>query len=71
MDHIFTRKLVGFRDFCGTGSAAAERPAFFQEPWPRGPVDAAVYASASQKRGVRGIDDGVHMHFGDIVPDDL
>jgi len=33
-------------------------------------VNRAVHASAAQKRGIGGIDDRVHFHFGDIVSDD-
>ena len=71
MDDIFTRKSISFCDFCGSRFTAAKRPTFLQKLWPGGPVDAAIYAPASQKGGVGGIDDGVHMHFSNIIPYDL
>jgi hypothetical protein len=34
-------------------------------------VNAAIHSTAAEQGRIRGIDDGVYGHFGDIISDDL
>ena len=53
------------------GLAAAQRLAGCLQPRPCRAVDGPVHAPAARQRGVGGVDDGVHGHFGDVVANDL
>ena len=71
MDHIFTGQTVSLRNLCAASLAAVKCPAFRQQLRPRRPVDAAVHTAASQQRVVGRVHNGIHLHFCDVVPDNL
>ena len=71
MNDIFARKLIAARDFCFAHLAAAQRPAFGKQLGPGRLVDGAVDAASAVKIPVARADNGVHMHAGNIIPDDL
>lgn len=50
------------------GAAFPEGAALLQKFRPRRPVDAVVHASAAQQGIVDRIDDGIHLHFGNVLP---
>ena len=56
-------------DLGAAGGAAAQGAAFRQQGRPRRPVDGPVHTAAAPKRGVGGVDDGIHLPGGDIVAD--
>ena len=71
MDHILAGQPVALRDPGAPGLAAAQCPAFLQQLGAGGAMDTAVDAAAAQKRRIGRVDDGVHVHFRDVIPDDL
>ena len=70
MDHVPAGQVIGGGDFGIAGPAAAQSAAFRQKLRPGGSVDGAVHSAAAQQGFLGGVDDGVHLHFGDIVSDD-
>ena len=67
MDDIPAGEAVPARDLGLAGGSAVQRRAFLQKLRPCRAVNRAVHAAAAQQRGVRGVDDGVHGHPGDVV----
>lgn len=64
-------KVIPAGDFGLTRAAAAERAAFLGKGGACRAVDGAVDAAARGKLRVGGGDDGVDLHFGNIVADKL
>ena len=60
-------QIVPHGDFRLPGPAPAQGPAFLEEGFPRGPVNAPVHAPSPQQRGVGGVDDGVHLQLRDVA----
>ena len=71
MNDIFARKLIAARDFRFVHVASAQRPAFCEQLRPCRFVDGPIDAASGTKLSVARVDNGVHMHAGDIIPDDL
>ena len=71
VDHIPGRQTVTFGDFGLTGFASPKGAAFFQKLGTGCPVDGSIHSAASQQAFIGRIDNGIHLHGGDIVPDDL
>jgi predicted ABC-type transport system involved in lysophospholipase L1 biosynthesis ATPase subunit len=71
VDHIFTGQAVTPGQLRPAGFAAAQPPAFLQQLRPCGAMNRPVHAATPKQAVVRGVDDGVHLHPGDIVPDNL
>ena len=71
MNDIFAGQLVALRDFCAPGFAAVERFTFRQQLRSCSTMNAAVHTAATQQRLVGSVDDGVHLHFCDVISDDL
>ena len=67
VDDELRRQAVAFRDLGLSGFAAVQGAALGQQLRPGGPVDGPVHTSAAQQALVGGVDDGVHLHGGDIV----
>jgi hypothetical protein len=60
MNDIPRRQAVPLGDFGVTGRTAIERAAFGQKLRPRGAMDGAVDAPATEQRAICGVDDGVN-----------
>ena len=71
MNDIFARELIAARDFRFAHAASAQRPALCEQLGPCRLVNGAVDADAGAKLSVARVDNGVHVHAGDIIPDDL
>ena len=71
MDHIPGGKPIALCDLCFAGRAAVQGTAFGQQFWPGGPVNGAVDTAAAQQRTIGCVDNGVHIHFGNIISDDF
>ena len=71
MNDIFAGQLVALRDFCAPGFAAVERFTFRQQLRSCSTMNAAVHTAATQQLLVGSVDDGVHLHFRDVISDDL
>ena len=65
------RQPVAFGNLCLAGFTAAEGAAFRQQFRTRGAVNGAVHTAAAQQGTVGRVDDGVHLHFGDIISDNF
>ena len=70
MDHVTARQTVRRSDLGLAGSAAAERPALFQQLRPRRAMDAAVRTAASEQGLFSRVDNGIHGHFGYVAAND-
>ena len=55
-------------NLCVAGFAASQSAAFGQQFRPRRPMDGAVHSSPSQKTFIGRVDDGVHVHCRNVVP---
>ena len=71
VDHILGGQFVPLGGFGLPGLTAVEDAALGQQLRARRPVDGPVHAPAPQQRGVGGVDNGVHVQFGDISGDDM
>ena len=71
MNDIFAGQLIALRDFCAPGFAAVERFTFRQQLRSCSTMNAAVHTAATQQRLVGSVDDGVHIHFCDVISDNL
>ena len=71
VDHIAAGQAVRSGDFSISDPAAAEPPARGQQFRPCRTVDAAIYTAAAQKRFVCCVDDGVHIHFCNVIADNF
>lgn len=71
MDHEFGWQVVSFRDLGLPRLTAVKRSALCQQLRPCGLVDGAVYAATAQQSLVGGVYNGIHLHFRDVVSDDL
>ena len=67
VDHIAAGQAVAPGELRLTGPAAVECAALGQQLRPCGAVNGAVHAAAAQQGFVGGVDDGVHLHAGDVV----
>src|SRR5215813_8144707 len=54
-----------------SGGTPANPAASGEELRPRGAVNCTVDATAAEERGVRRVDDGIHVERGDVATDDL
>ena len=71
VDDVPAGQPIGPRELCLPGPAAAEPAALRQQLRACGTVNAAIHPSAAQQRFIGGVDNGVHLHPGNIVSDDL
>ena len=67
VDDELRRQAVAFCDLGLSRFAAVQGAALGQQLRPGGPVDGPVHTSAAQQALVGGVDDGVHLHGGNIV----
>ena len=67
MDDKLCRQAVALRDLSLSRFAAAQGAALNQQLRPGGTMDGAVHASAAQQAFIGSIDDGIHLHGGNIV----
>ena len=58
---------MAFGEFGLTGGATAERAALRQQFRPGCAVDGAIHPAPAQQRRVGGIDDDIHLQFGNSV----
>ena len=65
------RQAVALRDLGLSRFAAAQGAALGQQLRSGGTVDSAVHASAAQQALVGGVDDGIHLHGGNIISHDI
>src|ERR1700675_3443914 len=71
VNDVLGRQPMTPRDLGSAGRAAAERSAFDKQFRPRGAMDRAVNATATEQRLIGGIDDGVDRKRGDVGNADL
>jgi hypothetical protein len=71
VDHISGGKAVTAGDFCLTGQTAAKVPAFLQKFRAGSGMDGTVHTASSQQGGIGRVDDGIAVHFCNIVSDNL
>ena len=67
VDDELRRQTVALGELGLSRFAAVQGAALGQQLRPGGTVDGTVHASAAQQALVGGVDDGVHLHGGDIV----
>ena len=67
VDHIAAGEVVGSGDLRLTRLAAAQCAALLQQLRPCGAVDRPIHAAAAQQRTVGGVDDGIHLRFGNVT----
>ena len=71
MDDEPAGKAVAPGHFGLPGPAAVQGAAFRQQLRSGGSVDRAVHSPAAQQGRIGGIDDGIHLHPGDIIADNF
>ena len=73
VNDVFTGQPVSPRELCISRRTSAKRRALPQQLASGSAVDRSIHAETirTEQRLVRGVDDGVHPHSGDIVSDDL
>src|SRR5271157_4024692 len=71
MYHMARFEAVTPGDLGVSGFAPSQTAAFSQQFRPRRTMDRAIHPSPSQQAFIGGIDDGVHVHCGDVVPKHL
>ena len=70
VNDIFAGQLVALHDFCAPAFAAVERFTFCQQLRSCSAMNAAVHTAATQQRLIGSVDDGVNLHFCDVISDD-
>ena len=70
VDDVLCRQIVAGCDLGISRFAAAERHAFGEQSRSCRTVNGTVDTASSQKGRIRGVDDGVNLHFGDILSDE-
>ena len=71
VDHVFGGQTVALGNLRFTRPAAPQGPAFPQQLRPGGMMDGPVHAASAQEGRIGRVYDGVHLHFRNIVSDDL
>jgi len=71
VNHMTCRQTICRGDFGAAGLAAAERAALFEKLRPGGTMDGSINPTASEQRGVRGVDDGVNTQGRNVGNDDF
>ena len=71
VDDVLAGQAEALRHLGFAGPAAAQRRAGCLHLRPRGAVDGPVQTPVAAQGVVRGVDDGVHGHFGDVIANDL
>lgn len=66
VNDVLCREAIALGALGLAGLAAAQESAFMEQLRPCSAVDGAIDTAAAQKRGIGGIDDGVHLQQGDI-----
>ena len=67
MDNVFAWQVIATRHLCAARHAAVQRYAFFKQLRPSRAVYAAINAPAAEQGHVSGVNNGVHVHFRNIV----
>ena len=67
--HIVRRQTIALCDFGLSGGTAAQRTALHEQPGPCGAVNGAVHTPSAQQAPVGGVDNGVHLHGGNVAFD--
>ena len=70
MDHILAGQTIRLGDPGAAGPAAAQRPALGQQLRPRRTVDTSIHAAFALKGFVCRVDNGICIHFCDVVTND-
>jgi hypothetical protein len=65
------RQPIAARDLGVAGGATAERAAFGEQVGARGAMNRAVDATATEQRGIGGVDDRINGERRDVGDDDL
>ena len=71
VNDVFAGQSIALCDLCAACFAPMQRFALRQQLRACGAVNAAIHPSAAQQRFIGGVDNGVHLHPGNIVSDDL
>jgi len=71
VDNIFAGQLVALCDFCVPGFAAVERFTCCQQLRSCSTMNTAVHTAATQQRLVGSVDDGINLHFRNVVSHNL
>ena len=69
VDDMAGRQAVTGGQLRFAGPASPKCATFLRKRRPRGGMDGPVHPAASHKAFVCGVDDGVHFHGGDVLPD--
>jgi hypothetical protein len=71
VNHMPRRQPITGRDLCSAGLAAAQRAAFGNKLRASHAMNRTVDATASEKRAIGGVDDGVNAQCRDVGDDDF
>ncbi len=71
VDDRFCRQSVGRSDSGFAGRTACQAAAFFKQLRPCCPVNRSIDSAATEKRGIRGVDNGIDTLKCDVTPYDL
>ncbi len=71
VDHFSSEKPVAIRDLRAASWATFKPAALLEQGWPRRPVDRSINASSPQQRGIRRIDDRIHLQGGYVGLDGI
>jgi len=69
MDDPFRRQAVAFGNLCLASRSTAKRATFFEQFRSGSTVNRTVHPAPAQQRGVRSVDDRVHLLSGDVTFD--
>jgi hypothetical protein len=67
MDNKFRREIVAFCDFCITGCAPVQAPAFGKQPRAGSTVDRSIDPTTSKKRIIRCIYNCINLKPGNVA----
>ena len=71
MDDVFGFQVSAGGDYCAADKCSADSVAFLLDSRAALAVDGASDASAKLELGIRGVDDGVSCHVGDVALGEL
>ena len=61
MDDVAAGQIIGGGDFCRSGRASAESPAFLKQTGTCGTVNGTVDTAAAEQSGIGGIDNCINI----------
>ena len=67
VNHVLSRQTVALGDLGLACGATAQGAALLQQLRPGGAVDGSVHAAPAQQAIFGGVDNGIHLHGGNII----